>query len=135
MKKLKILIVEDEFLSRNLLASLVAEYGVCDVAVDGEEAIRAVKFAYDGHLPYDLVLLDIMLPLKDGQEVLREIRAHEKSLGLVGNDCSKIIMTTALSDARNVMEAFKSQCEAYIPKPYSKAKIDEQIRALNFGSD
>lgn len=133
MKKLRILIVEDEFLSRNLLASLVAEYGQCDVAVDGEEAVRAVKLAYESKGRYDLILLDIMLPLKDGQEVLRDIRAYEKSLGLLGNDCAKVIMTTALSDARNVMEAFKSQCEAYIPKPYSKAKIDEQIKALDFG--
>jgi two-component system chemotaxis response regulator CheY len=133
MKKLKMLIVEDEFLSRNLLASLVAEYGTVEMAVDGEEAVRAVKYAYDGGARYDLILLDIMLPLKDGQDALKEIRAYEQSLGLVGSDCSKIIMTTALSDARNVMQAFKCQCEAYIPKPYSKAKIDEQIRALDFG--
>ena len=74
-----------------------------------------------------------MLPLKDGQEVLRELRAYEHERGLVASDCAKVIMTTALSDARNVMEAFKSQCEAYIPKPYSKAKIDEAVRGLGLG--
>ena len=43
MKKLKILIVEDEFLSRNLLASFVAEYGPCDVAVDGRRPVRGLQ--------------------------------------------------------------------------------------------
>jgi two-component system chemotaxis response regulator CheY len=133
MKKLKILIVEDEFLSRNLLAMLVSDYGQTDVAVDGEEAVRAVQYAYEAGAPYDLVLLDIMLPQKDGQQALREMRAYEKERGVAGPDGMKVIMTTALTDARNVMEAFKGQCEAYIPKPYSKAKIDEHIKAINFG--
>lgn len=133
MKKLKILIVEDEFLSRNLLVTLVAEHGQTDVAVDGDEAVRAVQYAYDSGTPYDLVLLDIMLPQKDGQQALREMRAFEKARGVAGPDGMKVIMTTALTDARNVMEAFKGQCEAYIPKPYSKAKIDQAIAAIGFG--
>jgi two-component system chemotaxis response regulator CheY len=132
MRKIKILIVEDEFLSRNLLAAYVAEYGPCDVAVDGEEAVKAVKYAYESGEPYDLVLLDIMLPVKDGQDALRDIRNYERERGIVAHDGAKIVMTTALSDARNVMEAFKSQCEAYIPKPYSKGKIDDTIRGLGF---
>ncbi len=126
------LIVEDEFLSRNLLASLVSEYGSHDLAVDGPEAVKAALFAYDSRKPYDLIFLDIMLPLKDGQDVLREIRAYEELRGLARSDCAKVIMTTALSDARNVMEAFRSQCDAYIPKPYSKAKLDEEVRGLGF---
>jgi two-component system chemotaxis response regulator CheY len=133
MKKLRMLIVEDEFLSRNHLATLVSGYGSADVAVDGEEAIRAVKYAYEGQRPYDLILLDVMLPLKDGQAVLKEIREYEASRGVCAGDGARVIMTTALSDAHNVMEAFKSQCDSYVPKPYSKSKLDEVIRGLDFG--
>lgn len=132
MKKLKMLIVEDEFLSRNLLATLIADYGTHDIASDGEEAVRSAVGAYESGSPYDLVFLDIMLPLKDGQDVLRELRAYERARGIVGPACTRVIMTTALTDARNVMEAFRCQCDAYIAKPYSKTKIDEQIKSLGF---
>ena len=130
MKRLRMLIVEDEFLSRNLLASLMAERGSADVAVDGEEAVRAVKYAYDSGTPYDVIFLDIMLPVMDGQEALRRIRDYERERGLHAPEGCKVVMTTALSDARNVMDAFKGQCEAYIVKPYNKPKIEEQLRSI-----
>jgi two-component system, chemotaxis family, chemotaxis protein CheY len=127
---LKILIVEDDFLNRNYLSRIVSKYGDVDVAVDGTEAVEAVRRSYESGMPYDLLFLDIMLPQKDGLTALHEIRAIEESLGVLASDTCKAIMTTALGDAKNVMRAFGSQCEAYITKPFSKESIDEQIRKL-----
>ena len=127
---LRILIVEDEFGSRKLLQKFLSPYGVCDLAVDGEEAVEAFKLAMKEEEPYDLICLDIMMPKKDGQTVLKEIREIEESYNIIGLDGVKIIMTTALNDPKNILEAFKSQCEAYIPKPISKQKLLEEMRAL-----
>jgi two-component system chemotaxis response regulator CheY len=130
MGNLRILVVEDDFLSRSLLSKIVTEYGEIEVAVDGVEAVNAVKRAYAAGKPYDLIFLDIMLPRKDGQTALREIRSFEESSGIFAPDTCKVIMTTALSDAKNVMGAFGAQCEAYIAKPFSKHAIDAELRKI-----
>lgn len=130
MKKMKILVVEDDFLSRSLLTKIVSDYGTTEVAVDGIEAVEAVRRSYELKKPYDLIFLDIMMPRLDGQAALKEIRALEESLGISAMETSKVVMTTALGDAKNVMAAFGSQCEAYITKPFSKKSIDEQVRKL-----
>jgi two-component system, chemotaxis family, chemotaxis protein CheY len=127
----RILIVEDEFGSRKLMQKFLSPYGVCDLAVDGEEAVEAFTLAMKEEEPYDLICLDIMMPKKDGQTVLKEIREIEERHNINGLDGVKIIMTTALNDPKNILEAFKSQCEAYIPKPISKQKLLEEMRALD----
>lgn len=130
MKKLKMLIVEDEFLSRKLVGHYIEKYGKYDVAVNGEEALNAVVSAYDDGTPYDVVFLDIMMPDKNGLAVLKEIREIETRKGIGVSDGLKVIMTTALGDAKSVMEAFRSQCEAYITKPYTEEAFSTQLRKL-----
>ena len=130
MKSLKMLVAEDEFLSRNLLTRMIQGYGTVDGATDGSEAIMALKAAYDAGKPYDLVFLDIMMPEKDGQIALQELRAYEESIGIPSPDACKVIMVTALGDAKNVMAAFKSQCEGYVTKPYSADAIKELVEKI-----
>ena len=130
MKSLKMLVAEDEFLSRNLLTRMIQGYGTVDGATDGSEAIMALKAAYDAGKHYDLVFLDIMMPEKDGQIALQELRAYEESIGIPSPDACKVIMVTALGDAKNVMAAFKSQCEGYVTKPYSADAIKELVEKI-----
>lgn len=130
MDKIKILVVEDDFLSRSLLSKMVSEYGEVEVAVDGIEAVDAVKRSYEGGAAYDLIFLDIMMPRKDGLAALREIREYEEASGISALEICKVVMTTALGDAKNVMTAFGSQCDGYITKPFSKKVIDDQIRKI-----
>ena len=130
MKSLKMLVAEDEFLSRNLLTRMIQSYGTVDGATDGAEAITALKAAYDSGKPYDLVFLDIMMPEKDCQMTLQELRTYEEDLGIPPPDACKVIMVTALGDAKNVMTAFKSQCEGYVTKPYSADAIRELVEKI-----
>jgi len=132
MGESRILIVEDDFLGRNLLSRIVAGFGSVDTAVDGQEAVDAVKAAFEAGSPYDLVLLDIMMPGKDGHTALREIREFERSKEVFASDGCKVVMTTALGDAKNVMSAFKNQCEGYITKPYTVESVTDQILKLGF---
>ena len=127
---MKILIAEDEFTSRKLLQTFLSPLGETDIAVNGEEAIKVFSMAMDEKKPYDLICLDIMMPEKDGQAVLKEIRAREDEKGIGGLNGVKVIMTTALKDKKNIFDAFRNGCEAYVVKPIDKVKFMQQIQEL-----
>ena len=127
---MKTLIVEDDFTSRLLLQEILKDYGTTHVAVDGQEAVKAVCLALDSRAPYQLICLDIMMPKMDGQTALRLIRAQEEGRGIVSSDAAKIIMTTALSDLKNVSTAYRGLCDAYLTKPIQKARLLEELRKL-----
>jgi two-component system chemotaxis response regulator CheY len=127
---MKTLIVEDDFTSRLLLQELLRGYGPSHVAVNGKEALTAVTAALDADDPYDLICLDIMMPEMDGQQALKEIRVLEARRD---RDCgrgAKILMTTALHDKSNVMEALREQCDGYLVKPIEKGKLLGYLRQL-----
>ena len=127
---MRILVAEDDFVSRKILQVILSPYGICDIAVDGEEAIQAFKVAFEEGELYDLVCLDIMMPGADGQEVLKTIRGIEKENGIGGLDGAKVLMVTALNDGDNIMRAFREQCEGYITKPVDKQRLLGQLREL-----
>ena len=112
------------------MQKLLSPYGTCDLAVDGEEALEAFTLAFKEKTPYDLICLDIMLPKMDGQTVLKRIRLLEREHDLVGVKGVKVIMTTALSDPKNIMEAFSSHCEAYLSKPIFRQKLMDEMKTL-----
>lgn len=127
---MKSLIIEDDFICRRLLQKILSEYGECDITVNGKEAIEAFELSYKEKKPYDIVCLDIMLPEMDGQEILKKFRKIEEDMGITGLDVVKVLMVTALGDKDNIMNAFKSGCEAYIVKPIEKNKIINEIKKL-----
>lgn len=114
---MKALIVEDDLTSRMLLQELLRKFGNSHVAINGAEAVEAVKIALDNDEPYDLICLDIMMPQMNGQEALKKIRALEEERGILSTRGSKIIMTTSLADLKNVTNAYSNYCDGYIVKP------------------
>lgn len=130
---MRILIVEDDFGSRVLMKKLLSVYGSCDVVVDGEEAIDSFKIAWEEKKPYNLIMMDIMLPEIDGQVALQQIRTYEKSIGLANTDRVKVIMTTALGDPKNVVTAYnKGEASSYIVKPVEISKLRQEMSKLGF---
>ena len=127
---MKTLIVEDDFTSRLLLHEILKRYGTAHIAVNGKEAIEAVRAAMDAGAPYDLVCLDIMMPEMDGYQALKEIRGMEEARGILISRRSKVFMTTALDAMKNVIQAFHGLCDAYLCKPIEKAKLLDQLRAF-----
>ena len=127
---MKALVVEDDFTSSKILQRLLDTNFETDIAADGVEAVNAFKSAHDSHAHYDVIFLDIMMPKKDGHQVLKDIRQYEETNKIGSSDSAKIIMTTALDDSKNVLSAFKSGCEGYIVKPYNKQKIFEKLEEL-----
>lgn len=118
-----ILVVEDDFISRRLLCRYLEPFGECDVAVNGEEAVAAVKQAVDQGYQYDLICLDIMMPGMDGHETLKQLREYEKENGLCVGMGAKVIMTTSLQDHKSIRQAFKASADGYVVKPVEKKKF------------
>jgi len=129
-RTLNILIVEDDYAGRRLLQKILSPYGNCDTALEGEEALRAFRLAWEREQPYNLICLDIMMPKMDGQEFLKRLRAWEQKRGIPLGRGTKVIITTALDDGENVVGAFKSGCEAHIVKPIDKNKLLDEVRNL-----
>lgn len=126
------LIIEDDPTSRLLLQEYLKGYGQVDVAANGNKAVEAVSAALEAEKPYSLICLDIMMPELDGHEALRKIRALEDEMGVWDTYRARVVMTTALlSDAKNTSAAYRSVCDAYLPKPIDKARLLEILRQLN----
>ncbi len=121
---MRTLVVEDDLMSRKLMTAYLSQYGECDAAANGEEAIEAFNST---EKRYDLITLDIMMPGISGQDVLRSIRSIE---GQTGFPEVKIIMTTALESPNTILASFKSQCNGYLVKPITSDKLLTLLREL-----
>ncbi|PID38111.1 MAG: response regulator [Proteobacteria bacterium] len=124
------LIAEDDFTSRLLLEQLLRPYGEVHLAENGEAAVEATRAALATEQHFDLICLDIMMPLMDGQQALVQIRELEYRAGLLNSQAARVLMTTALSDHKNVMRAFREQCDGYLTKPIDKRALLEQLDKL-----
>ncbi len=128
---MKFLIVEDEFTTRLILQKILGQHGEVHIAVNGKEAIAAVKMALDNQCHYRLITLDVIMPEMDGHEALKEIRQLESDHGIIHADRARVIMTTALGDGKSIMSAFKGQCDGYLVKPIDRAQLEKYISELD----
>ena len=124
---MKTLIVEDDFLSRLTLLELLKSSGPTQVAVNGQEAVDAVRKGLEENDPFDLICLDIMMPEMDGQQALKEIRQLEKTHGIPEERGAKVLIVTALADRNMVIQAFREQCDGYLVKPIDRAKLMDYL--------
>ena len=113
----KILIAEDEAPLRNLVRMSLEAIGHHVTTVsDGAEALAAFSSQ-----PFDLIILDVMMPRIDGFGVCREIRAHSDV---------PIIMLTALDSTDDMVKGFELGADDYIAKPFSFKEVQARIHAI-----
>lgn len=131
---MKILLAEDDFASRKFMSKLLGEYGECDVTVNGLEAVDAYLMAFEDEDEddYDLVVLDVMMPMLDGYQVLDTIRKIEKDKNVPVEQRAKVVMTTALNEELNVKKAMEIGCDAYVGKPVNVEKFTILLERLGF---
>ncbi len=114
----RVLVVEDEAdLALGLRLNLEAEGFEVDVAGDGDVALRRVREAR-----FDLVLLDLRLPKRDGTEVLRAMRA--------AGDRTPVICLTARAEERDRVLGLDLGADDYVTKPFSVAELMARVRAV-----
>ncbi len=128
---MKTLIVEDDYITSQVMQEIMSSFGECEIAEDGKKALELFTEAFNLNKPYEVIFLDIMMPEMDGQVVLNRIREIEAENGIVGLDAVKIIMTTALDDYDNIKSAFKNQAEGYLVKPIDKDKVVKTLLNLH----
>lgn len=75
---MRILIADDDLLGREFLVAILEEFGACDSAEDGDEALAKYFESRTSCRPYDLICLDVVMPGQDGCQVLRRIREAEQ---------------------------------------------------------
>tara|TARA_Y100000589_G_C26893519_1_gene523143 strand:+ start:285 stop:689 length:405 start_codon:yes stop_codon:yes gene_type:complete len=125
------LVVEDDILSRMLLFSILSRYGECDVAENGEQAVQIVRTSLAAGKPYDVICLDIIMPVLDGHKALLEIRKLERTEGVKEHNLMKVIMITAVDDFNHIVKSFEDgHCEAYLAKPIKEREILEHLHDL-----
>lgn len=115
----KILIVDDTLTIRMLERAMLARDFEVVEAVDGEEAVRVALEQRP-----DLVLMDLMMPKKNGIHATREILARPEMRAL------PIIMVTTASHPESARDALLAGCCDYVVKPFSPTELMEKIRAL-----
>ncbi|TVR14108.1 MAG: response regulator [Planctomycetota bacterium] len=128
---MKSLVVEDDFVCRKTLSSMLQGFGDCDIASDGVEAVEAVQLALNEKTPYDLICLDIQMPNLDGHGTLTQVRGLERDAGIPVGRGAKIIMTTAMNDKENIFSAFRGNADAYLTKPIVLERLRGEL--LNLG--
>ncbi len=125
------LIVEDDPISCKFLAHILSEYGRCDVAVTGIEAVEVFRRALNSNQPYDLICMDIILPEIDGQEALKSIRKIEKEAGIPAADRVNVFMTTSVKETEEVAEALnKGGAAAFYIKPINIENFISGLKSL-----
>ncbi len=129
--RLRMLLVEDDFTSRLLLQTFLSRHGLCHIAVNGKEAVEAVRSALERGDRYDLICMDIMMPEMNGREAVRRVRALEEEHGIHSTSGAKIIMTTAVDDIKEVIRCFKELCDAYLVKPVDLAKLLGHMKSFH----
>ncbi len=127
---MRMLIADDDFISRQLLCRYLKSFGKFEVAANGREAVDAVKLALDEDNPFDLICLDISMPCLDGQQALQKIRECEYQQNIMLGDGAKVIMTTASNDRKNIIQAFRNTCDGYTIKPIDKSKFYRTLKRI-----
>jgi two-component system copper resistance phosphate regulon response regulator CusR len=115
---MRILLAEDEpKVAEHVRLGLVAEGHAVDLAVDGEEALWLAETN-----KYDALLLDVMMPLKDGFTVVRQLRRKQSMV--------PVIFLTARDDVENKVRGLDAGGDDYLTKPFSIAELLARLRAL-----
>ncbi len=113
-----ILVVEDEaHLAQGLLFNLRAEGYTVQLAVDGESALEMMAAQ-----PIDAIILDVMLPGRDGFSVAAELRAQQNFV--------PILMLTARSRPEDVLNGFSAGADDYLPKPFDLSILLARLNGL-----
>jgi two-component system, chemotaxis family, chemotaxis protein CheY len=118
------LVVDDDELGRELIVQYLEGVADCEMAENGLKAVDKFRTAFEGGIPYDLIILDLVMPEMDGHTAAKEIRTIEKEWGVSINDGVNIIVLSSLSTPGDVIQAYVSvRSAAHLLKPVQPDKL------------
>ncbi len=127
---MKMLIVDDELVSRRKMEIILREYGPYDVVENGNAAIRSFTAAIESGALYDLITLDISLPDMEGTTVLKMIRDLEMGNAIPEDKRVKVLMVTSHGEQETVISSIAAGCDDYIKKPFTLACITRKLEKI-----
>jgi DNA-binding response OmpR family regulator len=117
-KLMRVLVVEDEKKTASFVRkALQAENFAVDVMANGEDALLAAA-----HTPFDAIVLDIMLPGRDGLSVLKQLRERKNT--------TPVLLLSARGEVNERVEGLNAGADDYLPKPFELAELVARVRAL-----
>jgi len=123
------LIVDDDESIHLYLQAVLAPFAQCDAALSGEKGVELFHEAHVEGRPYDVVMMDILMPGMDGHQTAEIMRIKEKELSISEYHQFKLVMLTSLVDDMNVSKAFfNTYASCYIVKPLDREKILDELR-------
>ena len=129
LSELKVLLVDDNELNLEIERESLEDEGITVItANDGKEALNLFLKSEPGD--YDVILMDMMMPIMDGYQALKNIREIEKEHNIPEDKSAKIIMTTALNEEKNVKKAFELGCTVYCGKPIDVEQLKKILEKL-----
>lgn len=131
---MKSLVIDDDFTCGYIYQTQLSKYGQCDTFSNGLDAIEAYKTSINKGNPYELMIIDIMMPNMNGYEVLKNVRAVEIERQIRFPFCAKIILTTGLDDIENrqIEQKLDALSEAYLVKSNDHEALLEKLNLLGF---
>ena len=129
---MKILVVDDEVISRKKLLAILGKYAECEMASSGEQALEMFQKSLDAGAPYKLITMDVLMPGISGKETVEKIRKIEADRGINSMDDSvKILMISASDDGKTIFTSFRKGCEAYLVKPFDADSILQKLDEMS----
>jgi two-component system chemotaxis response regulator CheY len=119
------LIVDDDEIGRLMLATFLEDFGLCDQAKNGKVALDMIDQAASEGSPYNLICLDIVMPVMDGTAALKKIRERDLKNGAR----TKVFMISACSSPQDIEDAFfEGDCDDYIVKPFQREAVTQMLQ-------
>ena len=126
---MKILIVDDDHISRIALSTTMGPFGDCACEANGRDGVARFKQALEDGDPFRLIFMDIQMPIMDGQTALTTIREMEREHGVTPGQEAKAVMITCHDDIKNVSTSFfHGQVSCYFVKPIDMRAMIEELR-------
>jgi two-component system chemotaxis response regulator CheY len=129
---MKILIVDDDFVSRTKLQALLAPRGDCETAENGDQAFDLFKDAHKSSSKYDLITMDVDMPGMSGHEVLKKIRQWEddNNVHIHNGENVKVLMVTSMKSRTDIMTSFRVGCEGFLSKPITPENLKQALNTI-----
>jgi len=129
---MKILIVDDEKISRKILIKKMEVLGECVAMDNSRNALVEFETAAKQGAPFDLISLDVSMPDMDGKQMLQSIRKKEVALKIPWADRVKVIMVTSRMNMSNIKDCINLGCNGYLSKPVSQYQLLENLGKMGF---
>ena len=126
---MRTLIIDDEQPLRSALYKVFSSLGVCDQAEDGAQGLMLIKMALEKE-PYDLIVLDIVLPELSGQRIIKKLRELEAKAGIDPLKEAKVVVVSGRQDEPTLLQAFRNGATGWVNKPINPAKLLNNLKNL-----